>query len=184
MIIHLRSSTKDEEGTYITEGKQMEKKEAVRGIALDENIAKIGILKIPDRPGIAAKIFGTLANERINVDMIVQSIHSQGALADMAFTVDFADMAKAVEVTEKIGKELNSEGVVSDPDVAKVSIVGVGMVSQAGTAAKMFKSLSEAGINIQMITTSEIKISCVVKKEEGKKAVKVLHKAFALDKLA
>lgn len=158
----------------------MEKKEAVRGIALDENIAKVGILKIPDRPGIAAQLFGALANESINVDMIVQSIHSAGALADMAFTVDRPDMKKAVEVVEKLGKALKAEGVISDPDICKVSLVGVGMVSQPGTAAKMFDALSKEKINIQMISTSEIKVSCVVKKEEGKKAVQILHKAFNL----
>jgi len=184
IVIHLRSSTDPVKGTYIKEATKMEKKEAVRGIALDENIAKIGILKIPDQPGVAAKIFNALATESINVDMIVQSMHSKGSLADMAFTVDRAEINKAVEVTEKIGKELNAEGVASDPDVCKVSIVGVGMVSQTGTAAKMFKSLSAEKINIQMISTSEIKISCVVKKEDGKKAVRVLHKAFDLDKLS
>ncbi len=183
IVIHLRSSTDPVKGTYIKEATKMEKKEAVRGIALDENIAKVGILKIPDQPGVAAKIFNALAAESINVDMIVQSIHSKGSLADMAFTVDRTEINKAVEVTEKIGKELKAEGVASDPDVCKVSIVGVGMVSQAGTAAKMFKSLSAEKINIQMISTSEIKISCVVRKEDGKKAVKVLHKAFDLDKL-
>jgi len=149
MVIHLRSSTKDIEGTYIMapdriakEVGKMEKKETVRGIALDDDIAKVGILKIPDQPGVAAKIFGALAAEKINVDMIVQSIHSAGAMADMAFTVDRAEMKKAVQVTEKIGKELKAEGVIADPDVCKVSIVGKGMVSQPGSAAKMFDGLS------------------------------------------
>lgn len=184
MVIHLRSSLKDDEGTYIKEATKMEKKEAVRGIALDEKIAKIGVLKIPDKPGIAAKIFGALAAEKINVDMIVQSIHSAGALADMAFTVDRPELKAAVQVAEKVGKELNAESVISDADVCKVSLVGIGMVSQPGTAAKMFDVLSEEKINIQMIATSEIKISCVVKKEQGKKAVQILHKAFGLDKVS
>jgi len=183
ITIHLRSSTKEDEGTYIEEAGKMEKKEAVRGIALDENIAKIGILKVPDRPGVAAKLFGALAGEKINVDMIVQSIHSGGTQADMAFTVDRTDIKKAVEVTEKAAKELKAEGVISDADVCKVSLVGVGMVSQPGTASKMFDTLAEEKINIQMISTSEIKISCVIKAEEGKKAVQILHKAFALDKI-
>ena len=161
----------------------MEKKEAVRGIALDENIAKIGILNVPDQPGTAAKIFGALAEEKINVDMIVQSIHSQGTQADMAFTVDRPELKKAVEVTERVAKELKAGSVVSDSDVCKVSLVGIGMVSQPGTAAKMFETLSHEKINIQMITTSEIKISCVVKKELGKKAVQVLHAAFGLEKV-
>lgn len=197
IVIHLRSSTKEEPGTLIMSAKsiakqaptfsssgqggvKMEKKEAVRGIALDENIAKVGILKIPDRPGIAAKLFGALADESINVDMIVQSIHSAGALADMAFTVDRPDMKKAVEVVEKIGKALKAEGIISDPDICKISLVGVGMVSQPGTAAKMFDVLSKEKINIQMISTSEIKVSCVIKKEQGKKAVQILHMAFNL----
>lgn len=191
MVIHLRSSTKDIEGTFIMsperiskEVGKMEKKEAVRGIALDENIAKVGILKIPDKPGTAAKLFGALAAEKINVDMIVQSIHSAGAMADMAFTVERPDLKKAVEVTKEMGKGLKAEAVISDPDVCKVSLVGIGMVSQPGTAAKMFDTLSNEKINIQMIATSEIKISCVIQKEQGKKAVQLLHKAFGLEKVS
>ena len=188
IVIHLRSSTKDIPGTLIMSakaiakqgGSKMEKKEAVRGIALDENIAKVGILKVPDKPGIAAKLFGALASESINVDMIVQSIHSKGAMADMAFTVDKPDLKKAVQAVEKVAKELKAEGTLSDADVCKVSLVGIGMVSQPGTAAKMFDSLSREKINIQMISTSEIKVSCVIKKEQGKKAVQILHKAFGL----
>ena len=183
ITIHLRSSTKDVEGTYIEEAGKMEKKEAVRGIALDENIAKIGILKVPDKPGIAAKLFGALAAEKINVDMIVQSIHSGGTQADMAFTVETVDMKKAVSVTEKVAKELKAESVISDADVCKISLVGIGMVSQPGTASKMFDTLAAERINIQMISTSEIKISCVIKAEEGKRAVQSLHKAFELDKI-
>lgn len=189
IVIHLRSSVKEDEGTYIMSAKaieeskevsKVEKREAVRGIALDENIAKVGILKVPDKPGIAAKIFGALAAEKINVDMIVQSIHSAGEMADMAFTVDRPDVKRAVEVAGKAAKELKAGGVVSDPDVCKISLVGIGMVSQPGTAAKMFDVLSSEKINIQMISTSEIKVSCVIKKEDGKKAVQLLHKAFGL----
>jgi len=190
IVIHLRSSTKDITGTYIKsvaqiarEASKMEKKEPVRGIALDENIAKVGILKVPDKPGIAAHIFGALAAESINVDMIVQSIHSAGAMADMAFTVNRTDMKKAVQVTEKLKKKLAAVSVIWDPDVCKVSIVGKGMVSQPGTAAKMFDALSKAKINIQMISTSEIRVSCVVRKEQGKKAVQILHKVFGLEKV-
>ena len=191
MVIHLRSSLSEQAGTYIMSAAQiikeegkMEKQEAVRGIALDENIAKIGILNVPDQPGTAAKLFGSLAAEKINVDMIVQSIHSQGAKADMAFTVERPDLKKAVEVTERVAKALQAEKVVSDADVCKVSLVGIGMVSQPGTASKMFQTLAEEKINIQLITTSEIKISCVVKAEQGKRAVQVLHKAFGLEKVA
>jgi aspartate kinase len=190
VIIHLRSSLKEDEGTYIMspariakEVGEMEKKEAVRGIALDENIAKVGILKVPDKPGIAAKLFSSLAAEKINVDMIVQSIHSAGTQADMAFTVERTDMKKAVEIVEKVAKELKAQSVVSDEDVCKISLVGIGMVSQPGTASKMFETLAGNKINIQMISTSEIKISCVIKREEGKKAVQMLHQAFGLDKV-
>jgi aspartate kinase len=188
MVVHLRSSLNDTEGTYIMsperiakESGKMEKKEAVRGIALDENIAKVGILKVPDKPGTAATLFGALAEEKINVDMIVQSIHSSGAAADMAFTVDRPDLKKAVSVTQKVANELRADSVISDSDVCKVSLVGIGMVSQPGTASKMFAALAEAKINIQMITTSEIKISCVVKADQGKRAVQILHKAFGLE---
>ncbi|MBI5400243.1 aspartate kinase [Candidatus Saganbacteria bacterium] len=192
MVIHLRHSQKPDEGTYIMSasqiekmgGSKMEKQAAVRGIALDENIAKIGLLNVPDQPGTAAKIFGALALAKINVDMIVQSIHSDGSAADMAFTVDRPDVKKALDITEQIAKALNASKVVSDADVCKVSLVGIGMVSQPGTAAKMFETLAQEKINIQMITTSEIKISCVVKKELGKKAVQVLHAAFGLEKVA
>jgi aspartate kinase len=189
IVIHLRSSTKNDTGTFIMSAKsiesskevsKMEKKEAVRGIALDENIAKIGVLKIPDKPGTAAKLFGALASENINVDMIVQSVHPAGAMADMAFTVDRPDAKKALEVGKKAAKALRAKEVISDPDVCKVSLVGKGMVSQPGTAAKMFQVLSKEKINIQMISTSEIKVSCVIKKKQGKRAVQILHKAFGL----
>lgn len=191
MVIHLRSSLNESEGTYIMspdriakEAGKMEKQEAVRGIALDENIGKVGILRVPDKPGTAAKLFGTLAKEKLNVDMIVQSIHSQGTQADMAFTVEKPDLKRAVEITKQAARELGAEGVVSDDDVCKVSLVGIGMVSQPGTAAKMFDVLSKEKINIQMISTSEIKISCIIKREDGKRAVQILHKAFGLDKVS
>ncbi len=180
--IHLRSSTKDIVGTYIKEGNKMEVKKAVRGIALDKDIAKVGILKVPDKPGTAAKLFKALADAKINVDMIIQSVHSQGSEADMAFTVSRSDANKALEITKKVAKVVNAEGAVCDPDVAKVSIVGTGMISQPGVASKMFSALSTEKINIEMISTSEIKISCVVSAAQGKKAVQVLHKAFNLAK--
>jgi len=182
LVIHLRSSFSNEEGTYIKEGTGMEKTDVVNGVALDLNIAKVGILKIPDKPGIAAKLFKTLGDAKINVDMIIQSIHSSGNFADMAFTVNKTEMKKAVEVTNKVARELSAEGVVSDGDVAKISIVGVGMISKPGVAGDMFEALGKNGINIEMISTSEIKISCVIKAEQGKKAMEILHKEFNLGK--
>jgi aspartate kinase len=182
LVIHLRSSLSNVEGTYIKEVSSMEKKDVVSGVAIDTNIAKVGILKIPDKPGIAAKLFNALGNEKINVDMIIQSIHSSGLLADMAFTVTKPDIKKAVEVTKRVAAELGAEGVISDDNVAKVSIVGVGMISKPGVAGIMFDVLGKNGINIEMISTSEIKISCVVKADQAKKAMEVLHKEFNLGK--
>ena len=182
LVIHLRSSLSDEEGTYIKEVSEMEKKDVVAGVAIDANIAKVGILKIPDKPGVAAKLFKTLGNENINVDMIIQSIHPSGSMADMAFTVAKSDMKKAVEVTKAVAAELGAEGVISDDKVAKVSIVGVGMISKPGVAGTMFDVLGRNGINLEMISTSEIKISCVVKADQAKKAMELLHKEFELDK--
>jgi aspartate kinase len=178
LVIHLRSSLSNVEGTYIKEVSSMEKKDVVSGVAIDTNIAKVGILKIPDKPGIAAKLFNSLGEEKINVDMIIQSIHSSGLLADMAFTVARSDMKKAVEVTKRVAAELGAEGVISDDNVAKVSIVGVGMISKPGVAGTMFSVLGKNGVNIEMISTSEIKISCVVKADQAKKAMEILHKEF------
>jgi aspartate kinase len=178
LVIHLRSSLSNVEGTYIKEVSSMEKKDVVSGVAIDTNIAKVGILKIPDKPGIAAKLFNSLGEEKINVDMIIQSIHSSGLLADMAFTVARSDMKKAVEVTKRVAAELGAEGVISDDNVAKVSIVGVGMISKPGVAGIMFSVLGKNGVNIEMISTSEIKISCVVKADQAKKAMEILHKEF------
>ncbi len=180
LVIHLRSSMSDVEGTYIKEVSEMEKKDVVSGVAIDTNIAKVGVLKVPDKPGIAAKLFRILGDEKINVDMIIQSIHSAGNLADMAFTVNKPDMKKAVDVATRVAKELGAEGVVSDDEVAKISIVGVGMISKPGVAGLMFDALGRNGINIQMISTSEIKISCVIKAEQAKKAMEILHKEFNL----
>ena len=159
----------------------MERQKAVSGVAYDGNTAKIGLLKVPDKPGIAAKVFTTLAQASINVDMIIQSIHG-GKVADLSFTVSKEDLAKTVEIPKRIAQELDAEGVIFDDNVVKVSIVGVGMISQPGVAAKMFQSLADAKINIEMISTSEIKVSCIVSKEHGKEAVRVLHKAFELHK--
>jgi aspartate kinase len=182
LVIHLRSSITDVEGTYIKEVSSMEKKDVVSGVAIDVNTAKVGILKVPDKPGIAAKIFKTLGDEKINIDMIIQSIHSSGTMADMAFTVSKQDMKKAVEVAKRVANEIGAEGVVSDDKVAKVSIVGVGMISKPGVAGTMFDILAKNGINIEMISTSEIKISCIVRADQAKKAMEVLHKEFNLGK--
>lgn len=178
LVIHLRSSMSCVEGTLIKEVPAMEKKDVVSGVAIDTDIAKVGILKVPDKPGTAARLFKALGDARVNVDMIIQSVHSSGNFTEMAFTVAKSDMKKAVEVTGSVGKELGAEGVISDDNVAKVSIVGVGMISKPGVAGMMFDALGRNGINLQMISTSEIKISCVVKADQAKKAMEILHKEF------
>ena len=151
----------------------------VSGIALDKNQAKLSVLDVPDRPGIAAKIFGALARMHINVDMIIQSA-ARGRSNDISFTVARTDLKKALPILEKVRVELGARGVVCDRKIAKVAVVGVGMRSHPGVAAKMFKTLADQKINIEMISTSEIKIACVLKESECRRAVQVLHKAFGL----
>ena len=153
----------------------------VAGVALNETEAKITARGVPDRPGVAGFIFGRLAEKNINVDMIIQSSPRKGKNT-ISFTVKEQDLPETRKVMESIKSNLPVEDIDYDPAMAKVSIVGAGMQSHPGVAARMFTCLGEAGINIDLISTSEIKISCAVKKEEGKKAVRVIHRAFELDK--
>jgi len=176
----VRSSFNDNPGTLVTkEDKEMEKV-VVSGIAHDKNQAKITILKVPDRPGIAAKLFKTIADTNIVVDMIVQNISSDGKATDISFTVPKTDARKALEITEKLSKELGAEGVLLNEDIAKISIVGVGMRTHSGVAAQMFEVLANHGINIMAISTSEIKISCLIDSKYTELAVRVLHDIFKL----
>jgi len=154
---------------------------AVSGITLDEEEAKVTIKEIPDKPGIAGFIFTQLAKENINVDMIVQSSAKQGK-NDISFTIKEEDLEDVKKVMKKIGKELETKEITYDSDMAKVSLIGAGMQSHPGVAARMFTCLGKEKINIDMISTSEIKISCVVKKNEGKKAIRIIHQEFELDK--
>jgi aspartate kinase len=153
----------------------------VTAVTFDKNQVKMTILDVPDKPGIAAKIFSALAKENINIDMIIQSA-ARGRKNDISFTISYTDLKKAVEVLEKVNKELNAGGVIYEENMAKVSIIGVGMKSHPGVAAKMFETLAKQNINIEMISTSEIKISCIIRKEMIETAVRALHKAFNLDK--
>jgi aspartate kinase len=156
----------------------------VRGVAIDQNQAQIAIRHVPDKPGMAAKIFMKLAEHNISVDMIIQSqrcrIINQQPTRDIAFIIAQSDVHTAQTVLEKLAQQMGSQEVVVNPDIAKVSIVGSGMAGQPGVAAKFFNALAKEGINIEMIATSEIKISCVVPKSEGVRAVKVVHDAFGL----
>ena len=155
----------------------------VTGVAQDKNQTRITIMRVPDRPGIAATLFDSIAKANLNVDMIVQNISSDDQATDISFTVSKSEGKKAFEIAQLVSEKLEAKGVNMNPDVAKVSIVGVGMQSHFGVAAKMFETLSKAGINIMMISTSEIKISCVVDVNQSESAVKELHAAFDLAKL-
>jgi aspartate kinase len=152
----------------------------VRGATLTENEAKLTLCNVPDKPGIAARVFTNLAKENINVDMIVQNVSHQKT-TDISFTVPKKNLSKALKISKKISINIGVEDVACDENIAKVSVVGVGMKSHSGVAAKCFSILAKSKINIEMISTSEISISCVVKKGAGKKALKALHKGFKLN---
>ena len=153
----------------------------VRSVILNEDEVKISIVGIPDKPGIAGTIFSKIADKNINVDVIIQNISAKG-VADISFTVAKDDLERTLHVTSRLKSVVEPKKIECDKNIAKISIVGIGMRTSAGVAAKMFQILGENKINIRTISTSEIKISCLVDKEEGKKAVRVLHKAFELGK--
>ncbi|HPP81843.1 MAG TPA: aspartate kinase, partial [Deltaproteobacteria bacterium] len=180
--ILVKSTFSDEGGTLTTQEDADMEKEVVSGITHDRNEAKITILGVQDKPGVAAMIFTPLAENNINVDMIIQNVSADGKLADLSFTVSKSDYERALAIVKGIADRLGCRDVVGDTSVAKLSIVGVGMRSHAGVASKMFSALSSVGINIQMISTSEIKISCVIDEKFIELGVRVLHDAFELDK--
>ena len=153
----------------------------VRAIATDTNVAKISVLRVVDRPGIAAGLFEPLAAADVSVDVIVQNASVDGA-TDVTFTVERTDLARALEVVRPVARELGSGGVESADDLGKVSIVGTGMQDAPGYASRMFRSLADAGINIDMITTSEIRITCIVDERRLGDAARVLHEAFELER--
>lgn len=171
-------------GTYVVETKELEQQYSVTGVACDKNVAKIGIFNVPDNPGIAATIFSALAKAQINVDMIMQSAMQNGA-NDIAFTIPRNDLKKAQTIVDGLKPEVDYSYSRYDAEVVKISVVGAGMVSSHGVAARMFDTLSKAGINIESISTSEIKISCVIKEENDnmKVALQALHDAFKLSQI-
>jgi aspartate kinase len=181
VAIHVRSSFSDNPGTIVTKEDEEMEKVMVSGVTYNQNEAKITIIRVPDRPGIASKIFTPITEANINVDMIIQNTSTDG-YADLTFTVPKADFKKALSIVQTMAKALNAADVLSDPNISKVSIVGAGMRSHAGVASKMFTVLADVGINIMMISTSEIKISCVVDAKFTELAVRVLHEAFNLSK--
>lgn len=179
--IHLRSTFVKDKGTIVKEEDETMEKSVIRGIGHSKNEAKITIAGVPDKPGIAAKIFEKISKENVNVDIIIQNLGDHGK-NDISFTMPSSDFEKAKKVSEKLKEELEAREVISDEEIGKVAIVGVGMKSNPGVAALMFKTLADAEINIEMISTSEIKIACIIRKSDIDKAVQVLHKAFELCK--
>lgn len=178
--VEVQSSFTEGKGTLVTREDEDMERVMVSGVSGDRNQAKLTIVGVPDRPGIAAKIFGPVAESGIVVDMIIQNV-SQGSLTDISFTVPRADLVKAVDLVQRIAKEIDAKSVAVTEAIAKVSLVGVGMRSHSGVAAKMFEVLSRERINIMMISTSEIKISCVVEEKYMELAMRALHSAFGLD---
>jgi aspartate kinase len=181
VVMHVRSSFSEEEGTWISESDERMEKAIISGVTHDTEEAKVTVFEVPDRPGVAAGLFQALAAENINVDMIIQNV-SEDQKTDISYTVSQQDLRKAAEISERVAKELQAGGVAVDEGIAKVSLVGAGMRTHPGVAADMFSALAENDINIEMISTSTIKISCVIQAEDLKKAVRAIHKKFGLDK--
>ncbi len=179
--LEVRSSLNQSPGTIITEETEAMEEVVIRGISADKNEAKLTVHEVPDLPGQAARLFGILARAAINVDMIIQTASRSGR-ADISFTVPKTELNTIRnKLAERIVEELGCERIAYDEDIAKVSLVGIGMRSHSGVAAEMFEALARVGINIQMISTSEIKISCVVAEEAADQAVRILHRTFGLD---
>ncbi len=180
--VEVRSSFKEGQGTLVTTEDTDMERVIVSSVTGDRNQAKITIIGVPDRPGIAARIFGPVAEANIIVDMIIQNV-SQAELTDISFTVPRADLGKAVTLVQRVAKEIDAKSVGVTEAIAKVSLVGVGMRSHSGVAARMFEVLSREGVNIMMISTSEIKLSCVIDEKYLELAMRALHAAFGLDEV-
>jgi len=179
VVIHVRSSFNDNPGTLVMKEDADMETVLVSGISFNKDEAKISVQRVPDKPGIAAQLFMPLSSANISVDMIIQNVSHEG-YTDLTFTVPKADFKKALKIVQETATQISAGGVVIDENIAKVSIVGVGMRSHSGIASKMFQTLSQEGINILMISTSEIKVSCVIDAKYTELAVRVLHDAFGL----
>ncbi len=182
--VQVLSSFSDAPGTMVVDEDEVLEQELIAGVAYDRNEAKVTLVSVPDKPGVVATIFGPLADGNVNVDMIVQNIAKDGATTDVTFTVPRTELARAKAILEKAHDEIRYERLVTDDSVAKISVVGVGMRSHAGVAVTMFRALADRGINIQAITTSEIKVSVIIAEEYLELAVRVLHTAYGLDAAA
>jgi aspartate kinase len=171
----------DHEGTILRGADEMEIYRSVSGVTVDRNQSRLAILKVPDRPGVAGEIFGALADRRISVDMIIQAFHQDQSVNDITFTIKREDLAAARNALEDAAARIGAEGVLADEDVAKLSIIGAGLMDQPDIAARMFGALGREGINIKMISTSEIRISCAVSERDAERAVRIVHDLFHLD---
>ncbi|HMV55790.1 MAG: aspartate kinase [Nitrospira sp.] len=181
--VEVNSSFKEGKGTLVTREDADMEGVMVSGVTGDRNQAKLTIVGVPDRPGIAARVFGAVANANIVVDMIIQNV-SQASMTDISFTVPKADLRNAVDLVQRLSQEIGARSVAVTESIAKVSLIGVGMRSHSGVAAKMFEVLSREGVNIMMISTSEIKISCVIEEKYLELAMRTLHTAFGLDRVS
>jgi aspartate kinase len=179
--IHVRSSFNDDIGTLVCREDEEMENVVVSGVTYDKNEAKITITKVPDKPGIAHELFGAIADANITVDMIIQNVSEEG-LTDITFTVIKSDLREARNIVKKIAREIGATDINTDENIAKVSIVGAGMRSHSGIASTMFGALAKEGINIMLISTSEIRISCVIESKYTELAVRALHDAFRLDR--
>jgi len=175
------SSFSDAPGTLVVDEDEIVEKQVVSGIAYNRDEAKITLQHVADRPGVAAAIFGPLAEHAINVDMIVQNVSEDGRTTDLTFTLAKSDLDRAVNVLEERRTQLGFAAVKPDPNVVKISVIGVGMRSHAGVAQQMFQTLADKGINIQVISTSEIKVSVLIAEEYTELALRALHTAYGLD---
>jgi aspartate kinase len=179
VVLHVRSSFTDDEGTWISKAEDAVEQAIISGIAHDTSEAKVTILGVPDRPGVAARVFRPLADAGVNVDMIVQNVSAAGH-TDISFTLPRDDLPRAEPILEGIAGEVGAGGFTCDPEIAKISLIGAGMKTHPGVAADMFDALAEAGLNIEIISTSSIRISCVVRASEIEQAVRVVHERFRL----
>ena len=179
VVFELRSSFNNNPGTIVKSETPKMEDVVIRGVAVDKKQAKVTIAGVPDKPGVAARIFKTIADANVNIDVIVQNVSEKGA-TDISFTLADIDVAKAAKVLQPVAKEIGAREVISAGEIAKLSIVGIGMRSHTGVAAKMFETLAAEGVNISMISTSEIKISLIIALKDADKAAKAIHDAFGL----
>ncbi len=177
----VKSSFGNLEGTRVTGAKNMEQL-FIRGVSLDSNIAKISVIELPDKPGIAFQLFSSLAEAQVHVDMIIQNLNHD-KVNDISFTVDEDDMEKALDIASEFSQRIQAKSILFDTNVTKLSIVGTGISGNAEVAARLFGALYDLGINIQMISTSEIKISCIISQDDGERALRHIHDVFNLDKI-